>query len=160
GPGALVAAWQRCRIERRETAQSNSGQHPRHGRSRDPQLGGNAGHRPAASAQRGHPLRSAAGDRPRRAMQPRAAITKTCLTFGSIAQYPFTNALAIHATALRHRADGFTGHHRLNYPQSTRWRHWSILMGVHSVLLVRTEGVATISFFQLDRGDNVLRLHI
>jgi hypothetical protein len=32
-------------------------------------------------------------------------------------------------------------------------------VSVHSVLLARTEGVRTISFFQLDRGDNVLRLH-
>jgi hypothetical protein len=27
------------------------------------------------------------------------------------------------------------------------------------ILMARTDGVATISFFQLDRGDNVLRLH-
>jgi hypothetical protein len=62
--------------------------------------------------------------------------------------------------ALRHRTDRFSSQHRFNHAQSTCGRHWGILVGVHSVLLTRTDGVATISFFQLDRGDNVLRLHI
>src|SRR5207245_1697630 len=38
-------------------------------------------------------------------------------------------------------------------------RQWGILVAVHSVLRARTDGVATISFFQSDRGDNVLKLH-
>jgi hypothetical protein len=32
-------------------------------------------------------------------------------------------------------------------------------VGVHPVLLVGTDGLGTISFSQLDRGDNVLKLH-
>jgi len=32
-------------------------------------------------------------------------------------------------------------------------------MGVHSVLLVGSDGLGTISFFQLDRGGNVLKAH-
>ncbi len=32
-------------------------------------------------------------------------------------------------------------------------------MGVHSVLPEGTDGLGTISFAQLDRGDNVLKLH-
>jgi hypothetical protein len=32
-------------------------------------------------------------------------------------------------------------------------------MTVHSVLLSETDGLGTISFPQLDRGDNVLKLH-
>jgi hypothetical protein len=60
---------------------------------------------------------------------------------------------------LRNRLNRFAFEHRFNHSQSTYRRHWGILVGVHSVLLARTDGVATISFFQLDRGDNVLRLH-
>src|SRR5216110_855006 len=159
GSGTLVAARQRRRIERRQTAQSRSRQHPRYGGARDPQLSRNVGHRPAALAQRKHPLRGALWNRARRAMRPRAAIAKARFTLGSIPQHPFPNALALGSTALRHRANRFTDYYGLNHPQSTCWRHWSILVGVHSVLLIRTDGVATISFFQLDRGDNVLRLH-
>jgi hypothetical protein len=92
-------------------------------------------------------------------MRPRAAIAKTDFTLGSISDHPLTNALAVGSTALRYRTDWFTDPYGLNHAQSTRWRHWGILVGVHSVLLVRTDGLATISFFQLDRGDNVLRLH-
>jgi len=92
-------------------------------------------------------------------MRPRAAIAKPGFAFGAIARNPFTNAHTVDLPALRSRLHRLTRHHRLNHPQSTYWRHWGILVGVHSVLLARTDGVATISFFQLDRGDNVLRLH-
>ena len=95
-----------------------------------------------------------------RMVRPRAEIAKARCSLGPIASYPFAYGLAIGSTALGHRLNGFTGQYGFHHAQSTRGRHWGILVGVHSVLLVRTEGVVTISFFQLDRGDNVLRLHI
>src|SRR5512143_1783633 len=88
---------------------------------------------------------------PRRAARPRAAIAKAAFPLGPIPQHPLAHALAVHPTAQRHGADRFAHHRRLNHPQPTYRRQWCILVGVHSVLLARTDGVATISFFQLDR---------
>src|SRR6266567_2280698 len=160
GSGALVAARQRRRIERRQSAQSSPCQHPRYGGARDPQLRRDTGHRPAALAQRNHPLRGAPRNGLGRVARPRAAIAKARCSLGLIPGHPFTHGLAVGSTAPRHCWDRFTGQYGLDHAQSTYWRHWGILVGVHSVLLARTDGVATISFFQLDRGDNVLRLHI
>ncbi len=159
GSSALVAVRQRCRIQRRQSTQSCPRQHPRDGGAREPQLHRDTGHSPAASAQRKHPLRGAPRNSLRRMVRPRTAIAQAGRSLGLISVHPFTHGLAIGSTALGHRSDCFTGQYRFHHAQSTHGRHWGILVGVHSVLLARTEGVATISFFQLDRGDNVLRLH-
>jgi len=60
--------------------------------------------------------------------------------------------LKVHAVYRHSPKDG------LHHPQSTRRRHRGILVGVHSVLLPRTDDFALVSFFQLNRGDNVLKL--
>jgi hypothetical protein len=60
---------------------------------------------------------------------------------------------------MRHLRDPIPDRNGLNHAQSPNWRHWGILMDVHSVLLEGTDGLGTISFPQLDRGDNDLKLH-
>ena len=50
-------------------------------------------------------------------------------------------------------ARGCTGQRGFNHAQSTCGRHWRVLVTVHSVVPARIDGVATISFFWLDRGD-------
>jgi hypothetical protein len=92
-------------------------------------------------------------------MRPRAAIAKARFAFGAVARNPFANALTVDLPALRSRTHRLTRYHRVYHPQSTCRGHWGILVSVHSVLLVGTDGVGTISFSQLDRGDNVLKLH-
>jgi hypothetical protein len=77
-----------------------------------------------------------------------------------ISRDPLAHRLAIGSVTQRHGTNCFAFKYRHNHSKSTCRRHqWGILMSVHSVLLARADGVATIGYFQLDRGDNVLRLN-
>lgn len=57
------------------------------------------------------------------------------------------------------RPDRFPGQCGSNRAPSTRWRHGGIPVDVHPVLPAGSDGVATISVFPLDRGDDVLGRH-
>ena len=92
-------------------------------------------------------------------VRPRAAVRQTRDPLRQEALQPLADRLAVYAKAPSHRGDRLTVGHCLHHAQSPFWRHWGILMGVHSVLLVGSDGLGTISFFQLDRGDNLLKLH-
>ena len=131
GSSTLIAARQRCRIERRQTAQSHPCQRPRYGRPRDPQLGRDMRHRPAALAQRDHPLRGAVGNRARRAMRPRAPIAKPGVARGTVAQQSLAHTLAIGVAALGYRTNRFTSHNGRTFHRrgGARWLFGNDLRG-------------------------------
>ena len=85
--------------------------------------------------------------------------TRPRCVLGLVPRHPFAYRFAVDPSVPRDRANRLATHNRLHHPHSTCWSHWRILVAVHSVLLARTDGVATISFFRLDRGGNVLKLH-
>jgi hypothetical protein len=147
------------RIQRGQPAQPGARQYARYRCQGNAQRSRNATHRLAMPAHGDDPLRRAARNRRGRVMGPRAAVDQSRRPQRQETLQPLAYRLAVDAKARRHRSDRLAAGHRLHHAQSPFRRHWGILMSVHSVLLVGSDGLGTISFFQLDRGDNLLRLH-